>query len=122
MTPTLSPELTAHIVEEAKNFAFYNYVSTAHNGSAVFEDIESWPDNARVAYYAIVNYMNGTGVCWPYPAPTMPMRLQAAEQQLEQMAKAMLYISNGGATPIRKANQALTDYNTYKKAPDERRL
>lgn len=89
MSNKLSPELQAQIVEEAKNFAFYNYVSAAHNGSAVFDDIESWPDSAQVAYYAIVNYANGTGVCWPFPQTTLPVKWQEAEQRADRYEKAL---------------------------------
>jgi hypothetical protein len=94
MSNTLSPELQKQIEQEAKsnaaNFLF-------HPGSSECEDLESAHITAASKY---------------------ALKWEQAEQLIEQMAKALLYISNGGATPVRKANQALTDYNNYKKGKD----
>lgn len=68
--------------------------------------------NPRQVYYEQIKRHYKAGAT-PYGE-----KLVEAENLIEKMAKAFLYISNGGATPIRKANQALTDYQTYKQGKD----
>lgn len=78
------PGLTDRIIREAKQFAFYNYCSAAHN--ADFDNLETWPYAAQVAYYAISNYMSGNPISWPYSTKTIPMDLKdvAFEAALQQ--------------------------------------
>jgi hypothetical protein len=97
MTPTLSPELTAQIEQEADDII-----------------LKLNDDNDYQA-----GVINGYGNGYKVAGEKYALKFEQAEQQLEQMAKAMLYISNGGATPIRKANQALTDYNNYLKQGED---
>lgn len=48
------------------------------------------------------------------------IKWSAAEQQLEQMAKALdAALKNEDYVWVPKANQALTDYNNYKQGKDE---
>lgn len=70
--------LTDRIIHEAKNFAFYNYCSEANNQSADFNNLETWPFAAQVAYYAISNYMSGNPINWPFGTKTIPMDLKDA--------------------------------------------
>lgn len=76
--------LTDRIIREAKQFAFYNYCSAADN--ADFDNLETWPYAAQVAYYAISNYMSANPIVWPYSTKTIPMDLKdiAFETALEQ--------------------------------------
>lgn len=87
----LPAEVMERIDLEAKQFAFFNYVSAAHNQDAIFEDIKTWPNRAAASYYSIKNYMIGRGVCWPYERPPLPteyaIKLHEAQQEIAQLKR-----------------------------------
>lgn len=78
----LPKEVVERIELEAKQYAFYNYV-TAANG-ADFTNIETWPQYAQVAYYSIRHYMIGDLTCWPYLEKTIPVEYATKLHQLQR--------------------------------------
>ncbi len=91
----LSQEIQNQIEQEAKTFAFYNYVSAGNDPSAVFDDIETWPKSALVCFYSIYHYMTGLKVCWPFPEPTLASKWQEAEQRVADLNLALAAMLNG---------------------------
>jgi hypothetical protein len=87
----LPDDVVERIDLEAKQFAFFNYISAAHNQDADFEDIKTWPNRAVASYYSIKNYMIGRGACWPYEKPPLSTeyatRLLQADQERDQAKK-----------------------------------
>lgn len=68
---TLPAEIVSRIILEAKQFAFYNYVTAFLHPNAVFENMDTWPPDARVCFYSILHYMSRPDICWPYKEPTL---------------------------------------------------
>lgn len=86
---------------EAKQFAFFNFVSAAHNSDVIFEDIKTWPNQAAACYYSIKNYMIGTGSCWPYERPPLPTEYAASLHMARTLLEKVAFRHEGGLLPDR---------------------
>lgn len=72
MTNDKLPEvIISRINLEARQFAFYNYVTQLLHPNAEFENMDTWPNDARVCFYSILHYMSREDLCWPYKEPTL---------------------------------------------------
>jgi hypothetical protein len=89
MDNQLPAEVLERIDLEAKQFAYWNYVSAAQNPDAVFENIETWPIYAAVCYRSIKSYMCGQGLYWPYERPRLSTEYASKLAQVEQENKEL---------------------------------
>jgi hypothetical protein len=98
MTNTLSPELKKQIEQEAKDL---------YHGPKM----RTWP--GRGGNHLMQMYVEG--------ATQYALKLEQAEQLIEQMAKALaelIDIAYPNVPVLKNANKVLTDYNNYKKGKD----
>lgn len=87
------PVVVQHRIDlEAKQYAFYNYVTAAT--LANFDDVSTWPQYAQVAYYSIKHYMLGDLTCWPYKEPTLAVEYATLKERCEKMADVFRTIIN----------------------------
>jgi hypothetical protein len=98
MSNTLSPELQKQIEQEAKDL---------YHGPKM----RTWP--GRGGNHLMQMYVEG--------ATQYALKLEQAEQLIEQMAKALaelIDIAYPNVPVLKNANKVLTDYNNYKKGKD----
>lgn len=89
----LPAEVLERIDKEARQYAFYNYVTAAND--AKFEDVETWPKYAQVAYYSIKYFMEGDVNCWPYTSKTLAMEYATKLHELQQKYDDILANESG---------------------------
>jgi hypothetical protein len=77
-TPPMT--LPQEAIDIAKQFAFYNYCAAAQRPNANFEDIETWPSSAQVAYYAIIGFIGGKEMHWPGEVPEFVKHIAGATE------------------------------------------
>jgi hypothetical protein len=82
------PAVVQHRIDlEAKQYAFYNYVTAAT--PANFDNVSTWPEYAQVAYYSIKHYMLGDLTCWPYKELTLASEYATLKERCDKMEAAL---------------------------------
>lgn len=117
MNKTTQDKLPAEIVSrinlEARQFAFYNYVTQVLHPNAVFENMDTWPNDARVCYYSILHYMSRPDICWPHKEPTLATELAKKCHDLKTVLQEFVSNHETGLLPNRfvyeKAIKILND-------------
>lgn len=107
----LPKEVVERIELEAKQYAFYNYV-TAANG-ADFTNIETWPQYAQVAYYSIRHYMIGDLTCWPYLEKTIPVEYATQLHQANETIKVLTNDNNRLKGEVEGLKNAVEEASGY---------
>lgn len=93
--PQLPVEVVNRIDLEARQFAFYNYVAQVLHPNAVFENMDTWPGDARVCYYSILHYMSRPDLCWPHKEPTLATEYATKLHQLQRQNEKMKAMAEG---------------------------
>jgi len=96
MSNNLPQQIKDRIEDEAKVYAFMNYVHAGINKDADINNFKTWPFAAQVSYNSIVSFVKGAPIKFDNSATTWAER----GQNLAEAAKGVLLFFEDDGKPV----------------------